>query len=114
MSRLTVQRAHREHFFADQGIEQRRLTGTDAAECREVQVPVLQLVEHCLDGFVVVRQRLANALRKARIVDQLAQAFAREFEVPRSVAGPGVSRRPLLFLPAPSWQRGERPLQYFH
>jgi len=65
-------------------------------------------------GFVSQPQRLAHALRKTRIIDQLAQAFACKLEVPRPVVGPAVSLRPAFFLPGPSWQRGERPLQYVH
>ena len=78
------------------------------------QVPVLQLVEHGFDGFVVVREGLTHALRKTCIVDQLAQALTRELEMPGAVIRPGFSLRPALFLPGPSWQRGERPLQYAH
>ena len=74
---------------------------------------VLDFVEHSLNGFVIVRQRLAHARRQAGIVDQVAQAFTSQRQVPGSddVAGVSVRR---FFGPGPIWQCGERPLQYAH
>ena len=44
-------------------------------------MPVLELVEHALNRVVIVCKRFAHAVGKAHVVDQLAQAFAREFEM---------------------------------
>ena len=66
-----------------------------------------QIAAICL-GFAITSTFMST------VVDELTQALARKLEVPRSVVGPGVSPRPGLFLPGPSWQRGERPLQYVH
>ena len=43
-----------------------------------MQVPVLEFVEHRFDGVVVMGKRLADTSGQARVLDQLAQARARE------------------------------------
>ena len=86
----------------------------DAPEDGEMDMAVFELVEHALDGVVVVREGLAHTRGQACIMDKVPETFAGQCEV---IAVPiltvAVSRRRFLF-PAPFWQRGERPLQYVH
>ena len=49
-----------------------------------VQMPVLQLVEHRLDGCVIGGQRFTNPGRETRVLHQVIQAFAREIQVLRT------------------------------
>ena len=106
-----MNRADRESLFPNQGIEQRRLARADTTKNRNVQMPVLDLVEHCLHCLVVVNQRFTDAVGKPRIVNKLAQTLAREPEVVAARRRLGVS---LSFRPGPFWQRGERPLPNAH
>ena len=46
-----------------------------------MQVTVHEFVEHGFHCVVVVSQRIAYAVRQARIIDQLAQALPRELEM---------------------------------
>ena len=111
MSGFAVQRTDRESLFADKCVEQRRFSSTDATENGNMQMPVLKLVEHRLNGIVIVRQRFTNTIRKARVIDKLAQAFSRETQVPCTLVDIGLS---WFFRPAPFWQCGERPLPNAH
>ena len=43
-----------------------------------MQVAVLEFIEHRFDGVVVMSKRLADTSGQARVLDQLAQACARE------------------------------------
>jgi len=108
-----MQRAYRKCLLADERIEQRRLSGAHTTENRQVQMSVFELVEHCLDIVIVVGEGLANAIRKARVTNKLAQAFPCKCQVTFAAVRPGVGFRPL-FAPGPFWQRAERPLQYVH
>ncbi len=72
---------------------------------------VLELVEHVLYGFVIVRERIAYARRQAGIVDEFPQTLAGQCQVIVFLIA-AVSRR--FSAPRPFWQRGERPLQYVH
>ena len=78
-----------------------------------MKVTVLEFVEHRSDRLVVLRKRFADTRRQARVVDQVAQALARESQVIRAGVVPRLSYR-RFFLPGPSWQRGERPLENIH
>ncbi len=106
-----MQRAHGKAVFTDQRVQQRRLAGTHTAECGQVNMAVLELLQHGLHGVVVLRQRLPYAWGKAIVVDQFAQTLAGKVEVVFTTLL--VSRRPL-FLPGPAWQCVQRPLQYVH
>ena len=79
-----------------------------------MNVSVLEFVEHRLHGAIVKRQRLTHTGRQTGIVHQFAQALLREREVVAIVVDGVVVSRRRLFLPGPSWQCGERPLQYAH
>ncbi len=72
---LAMQRADREAILTEQGVEQRRLADADAAEHRDMYVPVLELVEHAAQIVIVPRQLLAHRGRYARVVEQTAQAL---------------------------------------
>lgn len=74
-----------------------------------MQMPVLDLVEHALHRLVIVNQRIANARGKACVMDELAQALARETEVIYLVGILSLS-----FRPGPFWQCGVRPLPNAH
>ena len=93
-----------------QRVEQGGLAGAHAPEDRQVQVAVLDLVEHRLHRIVVVNQGLTYTGGKTRVVHKLTQAFARETQV--------IAALRLIvsasFLPGPSWQCGERPLPDAH
>jgi hypothetical protein len=56
MPGFTMQRADSELILTDERIQKRRFARADAAENSEMQVPVLELLEHGLHGFVIVRQ----------------------------------------------------------
>ena len=75
---------------------------------------VFEFVEHTLDGVVVVRKRLAHARRQTCIIDKVAKTFAGQCEVVAVIIRTLTVSRCLFLFPAPSWQRGERPLQYVH
>ncbi len=66
-----MQWTHGEFFFADQRIQQGGLAGADATEYGNVQVTVLQLFQHRLHGFVIVREGIANAGWQARVFDEV-------------------------------------------
>ena len=56
-----------------------------------MQVAVIELIEHGLNGFVITRQRLTYAFRKTRVADEISQALARETQVPGTIVGNVVS-----------------------
>ena len=72
---------------------------------------MINLVEHRLHSIVIMRERFPHALGKTRIIDEIAQAFARETKVPCTFVTDVLSR---FFRPAPFWQCGERPLPNAH
>ena len=72
---------------------------------------MLDLLEHALHGLVVMYQGIANTGRKACVMDELAQALARESEVIRLI---GTTVPSLAFRPGPFWQCGVRPLPNAH
>ena len=76
-----------------------------------MQMAVLDLVEHALHSLIVVNQRIANTVGKPRVMDELAQALARETEV---VCLSGTTVLSFFFRPRPSWQCGVRPLPNAH
>lgn len=74
-------------------------------------MPVLDFVEHRLYRIVVVNQRFADAIGKARVMNELAQALTGESQVVTARNRPGVR---LFFRPWPFWQCGERLLPNAH
>ena len=78
---LAVKRAGAEALFTQQGVDQRRFADTDAAENRNVDMPVFEFVQHRLDLLVVLGQQRAYLLRHALITEQFAQALARQREM---------------------------------
>jgi hypothetical protein len=66
-----MQRADREFFLADQRIQQRGLAGADATESRDVQMAMLQFVQHGFDRSIIMDQGLADAGGQSRILDQV-------------------------------------------
>src|SRR5690606_15661491 len=69
-----VQYADLERRLAEQRVQERRLADADATEHGNVDVPVLQLVQHHLDATVVGREAGADAAGDGGIVEQCAQA----------------------------------------
>ena len=59
----------------------------------EMQVPVLELVEHRLNGIVVLRERLAYTSRQPGVSDQVAQTFTGQRKMPGTGVDPGLRIR---------------------
>jgi len=108
-----MQRADREFFLADQRIQQRGLAGADATESRDVQMAMLQFVQHSFDRSIIMDQGLANAGRQSRILDQVTKAFLGERKVPGTTVIL-LTRLRLFAGPGPIWPLAEHPFQYVH
>ena len=78
---LPVQRAGREPRLAEQCVEQRRLADADPPEGDDVDVPLLQPLQHGLHLGVVVGERLAYLLGHAAVLEELPQALPGQREV---------------------------------
>ena len=63
---------------------------------------VLQLLQHRLNGGVVMGKRVAYALGQAAVFDQVPQALARQVQMLRAGIKLGLCRD-LLFGPWPFW-----------
>ena len=46
-----------------------------------MQVSILEFVEHRLDRFIIMRQRIPNTGRQARIIDEITKTLACEIQV---------------------------------
>ncbi len=77
-----------------------------------MHVPMLKFVQHRAHGPIILRERLTHTGRQALIINELAQALAGQCEMPGTVLG-RVSPA-AVWLPGPSWQCGQHPLQYIH
>ena len=72
---LTVQRAGGKTLLPQKGVEQRGFAHPHPAECRDMHVTVLQLLEHFADFLVIAGKLGAHLLRNTGITQQIPQAF---------------------------------------
>ena len=67
---LAMQRAGREPSLAKQGIDEGRFSDPDAPEERDVDVALLEPLEHGLDVAQLFRQAVAHRRRQLGVLDQ--------------------------------------------